>query len=814
MLFLCCGFGVTAQVPESLSSTAIYQGLKKLNVLGSALYVAAHPDDENTRLLAYLSKEKLYRTGYLSLTRGDGGQNLIGEEQGIELGMIRTQELLAARRVDGAEQFFSRAYDFGYSKTADETLKIWGKEKILADIVWVIRKFQPDVIITRFPSDARAGHGHHWSSALLANEAFRISGDPNVFPEQLKLGVKPWQAKRILWNAFIPGGGAVPDSVFRQDVGAFNTLLGKGYGEIASESRSNHKSQGFGAARTRGQTFEYFITTGGDKPAIDLFDGVATGWQRENQAAIAQQVQQLIESYQFEKPAASVKGMIALYQSLQSLPEGYWKQQKLKELQGLIESAAGLFSDASAAVATAVRGDSLRIGFLLNKRNDVNAITRGIRMAGFDTSFNSPLPANRNFVINKTIVVDKTRALTQPYWIAHSLPNGSFDVRDQYLIGNAENSPAFEVEYLVEIEGQPFTIRRPVQYKYTDPVRGEVYQPVAVLPQTEVRMDRETYVSVNGAPVKATVNFKTNGQNQTAAYGLRPTHSAAWKSSTELVRADGTNNQASITLTPANKKQNSNEVFSLVPENNGSIAVSTRVVAYDHIPTITYFPAARAQLVNVDLKTGGKKIGYIVGAGDKVPEALAQIGYEVTILGKEDITAANLDKLDAVITGIRAYNVHSFLSDKHALLMDYIRKGGNLIVQYNTNNQIGPVRAKMGPYNFTISRNRVSEEQAAVSFALPDHPVLNTPNKITAADFEGWVQERSVYEADQADAAFVRPLAMADQNEKTNNGSLIIAPHGKGNFIYTGLSFFRQLPAGVPGAYRLLANLVATPRNK
>src|SRR6185295_9452444 len=253
-----------SQTPSTYTSAEILLQIKKLNTLGSVLYVAAHPDDENTRLLAYFAKEKLYRTGYLSMTRGDGGQNLIGDEQGIELGMIRTQELLAARRIDGAEQFFSRAFDFGFSKSADEALKIWGHDKILSDVVWMIRKFQPDVIITRFPGDARAGHGHHAASSILANEAFTTAADINKFPEQFKYGVKPWQAKRILWNNYNFGNNNnTSEDQFKIDIGVYNALLGKSYGELGGEARTLHKSQGEGRPRRRGQSFEYFSTTGG-----------------------------------------------------------------------------------------------------------------------------------------------------------------------------------------------------------------------------------------------------------------------------------------------------------------------------------------------------------------------------------------------------------------------------------------------------------------------------------------------------------------------------------------------------------------------
>lgn len=807
--------GITqAQLPQSLSSSEIYQGIKKLNVLGSVLYIAAHPDDENTRLLAYLAREKQYRTGYLSLTRGDGGQNLIGDEQGVELGMIRTQELLAARRVDGAEQFFSRAFDFGFSKTADETLSIWGKEKILSDVVWVIRKFQPDVIITRFPGDSRAGHGHHWSSSLLANEAFTAAADPNRFPEQFKYGVKPWQAKRILWNAFLFSTNSVPDSAFKLDVGAYNNILGKGYGEIASESRSNHKSQGFGATRTRGEAFEYFVTTGGDPLQGDLFDDVNTSWSRTSHPDIQQQIQQIQNDFSFEQPYKSVTALVNLSRMLKQLPVSYWQQQKLKETQQLIEAAAGLFADATTTTTQAIQGDSLRITLIVNKRNNIDVQILGYRLDDFDTTFRSTLSTNRNFTLPKNIVVPFNKKRSQPYWLEHAMPNGSFDVRDQQLIGKAENDPAFIIHYKLRIEGDTFIVSRPVQYKFTDPVKGEIYQPVVVIPAWEQNFNKVVYVSGNGKPVSVAVQMKANTrQGGNLREDVKPIVSEGWQLRMSSSQASLQNN-AMFEALPSNKKLNSKASISLPQQNDSVYRGATKTIAYDHIPNITWFSPAASTLVNLDIKTAGKNIGYIPGAGDKVAEALQSLGYNVTILTQENIQPEVLKKLDAVITGIRAYNTHLYLTAKYDVLMNYVQNGGNLIVQYNTNNGIGPLRAKIGPYNFNISRTRVTEEDAAVTFALPDHSIFNYPNKITADDFKGWVQERSVYEADQLDSSFVTPIQMNDKNEKPGKGSLVIAKYGKGNFVYTGLSFFRQLPAGVPGAYRLLANLIALPKNK
>src|SRR6188474_118195 len=359
---------------QTITSADIYLGLRKLNVLGSVLYVAAHPDDENTRLITYFSKDKLYRTGYLSLTRGDGGQNLIGNEQGIELGLIRTQELLSARRMDGGEQFFTRAYDFGFSKNPGETFTKWDREKILSDVVWVIRKFQPDIIITRFPTTGEGGHGHHTASAILANEAFAAAADPTRFVEQLKY-VQPWQVKRILWNTFNFGNtNTQREDQYKLDVGGYNPLLGKSYGEIAAESRSQHKSQGFGVPAGRGEALEYFTATKGDQPKSELLEGIDISWKKiAGGDALEKMINDLAASFDFLHPENSVKALVLLYKALNAMPVGYWRNKKLDETKQLIEQCSGLWMDVFTSEQFAIQTDSIRLNFQFNNRLGVNA---------------------------------------------------------------------------------------------------------------------------------------------------------------------------------------------------------------------------------------------------------------------------------------------------------------------------------------------------------------------------------------------------------------------------------------------------------
>ncbi|HEX8462194.1 MAG TPA: PIG-L family deacetylase [Segetibacter sp.] len=807
-----------AQIPATYTSADIYQQLKKLNVLGSVLYIAAHPDDENNGLLPFFAKEKLYRTAYLSLTRGDGGQNLIGSEQGIELGMIRTQELLAARRIDGAEQYFSRAYEFGFSKSSDEALRIWGRDKILSDVVWIIRQYQPDVIIKRFPPDRRAGHGHHAASAILADEAFAAAADPNRFTEQFKYGVKPWQAKRILWNTFNFGGNnTTGDDQLKIPVGGFNPLIGKSYGELGGEARSMHESQGTGSPRRRGQITEYFTTTAGDAPKTDLMDGITTTWSRiPGGGQVQALLNDVLANFKMEQPALSVPALVKIYTTIKSLPESSWRNKKLVEIQQVIEECAGIFADATTNQQTVVQSDSMFVSFLLNKRNDVSASVKAIRLEGYDTSFAANLGLNQNYIINKSIFVRSDKPVSQPYWLVYPQTEGAFDVRDQTLIGKAENDPSFEAVFTITIEGTDFAVKRPVLYKVTDPARGELYQPLAVLPKVEFSYAKDNYVSLNGADVAADVQFKSNLRDN-SNYIINQHYTANWANNFPSFNYGTVNNyenNITTTFTAKSKTINTSEAISLSTKD-GKYNGHTKVISYNHIPTITYFADAKANLVKIDVKTVGKKIGYIVGAGDKVPDALVALGYSVNYLNEEDITDQALQQYDAIVVGIRAYNLYEYLTNKNDVLSRYVEKGGNLLVQYMKSNQVGAKRIKVGPYPFTINAGiRVTEENAKVSFLLPNHPAFNYPNKITEKDFEGWIQERSTYQVDQSDEHYEKLISMNDTGENESNGSLVIAKYGKGNFAYVSLVLFRQLPAGVPGAYRLMANLLALPKNK
>ena len=808
-ILLTISFRLLAQTNPPQDMVSIEQNLKKLDVLGSVLYVAAHPDDENTRLLAYLAQEKHYRTGYLSMTRGDGGQNLIGNEQGELLGLVRTQELLAARRVDGAEQFFTRALDFGFSKGPKETLDFWNKEQVLGDVVWVIRKFRPDVIICRFPTTGEGGHGNHTASAILAQEAFSAAADPKRFPEQLKY-VQVWQAKRLMWNTFSFGtvNTTSPDQ-FKINVGVYNPILGKGYGELAAESRSNHKTQGFGSARQRGDAYEYFKTILGDAPKDELMDGVNASWNRvKGGDEIGEEVETIQKSFDPNHPDNSVPALVKVYGQIEKISDPYWRGQKSKDLADLIAASAGLWFESYAQEQAYSIGDSMIVhSQVICRYNDKLRVdvVDGTHLDG------KTIPANEIQTFNSKVLADK---ITQPYWLKEPHGIGSYVIGDERQVGNPENPDLPAIKYKFIIEGKPFEFERQLVYKYVDPAKGEIYQPVQITPPVTANIQSAVYIFNSQQPQTVPVKLKSfkNGASGT----VRLKAPMGWKISPESAAFTTKNKndewEQDFTLTPATNQSQIGELEADVTVGNDATIYNRGILSirYNHIPNITIFPPAQAKLLQLDLKIAGNKIGYINGAGDLMPEALRQVGYDVHQLSENEIENGDLSGYDAIIVGVRAYNVDPRLAIEQPRLLEYVKNGGNLVVQYNNSN--GLVTQHIGPYPFKVVNERVTDENAKITILDPDNPVLNYPNKIGQADFDGWIQERGLYFTKDADSQYQRVLKMADPGEGSKDGALITTQYGKGRFIYTSLAFFRELPAGVPGAYRLFINMLSKPK--
>jgi LmbE family N-acetylglucosaminyl deacetylase len=830
-----------AQPPREMNGAEIQLALKKLLVTGSALYIAAHPDDENTAMLAYLVNGRLVRAGYLSLTRGDGGQNLIGSEKGALLGVIRTQELLAARRIDGAEQFFTRAIDFGYSKTPEETLRFWDKDKVLSDVVWIIRRYRPDVLITRFPTTGEGGHGHHTASAILAGEAFRAAGDPTQFPEQLKY-VSVWQPKRIFWNVF-SFGNAPPNTSAQNstkkllsiDLGAYNALLGKSYTEIAAISRSQHKSQGFGSAERRGTSVNYFQLLAGDDAQQDIFDGIDLSWRRiAGGERIASALEEANQNFDPQHPEKILPPLIRAYAAMNELAPRVVKEnfelitKKRRELLDVIRACAGLWMEAVTADATVVPGEAARVAVTLVNRSGFPMQVKNVNLpfGAPAQDVNAELKTNEPFTTQLNVKIPDDAPLSQPYWLREEPKGNLFNVTDPQLIGMPENAPALSLTLNLVANGQTLAFDLPAIYRYVDRVRGEVYRPFVITPRLTVNLEHSVYVFPNSTPkrIRATIKNWSNGRRQGALDSQAP---SIWRLEPAEdfhldMRAKGDETAREFIATPPkDAKRNSTDNFRVFAATDEEYSNSLRrasvtifceqsfiQIDYPHIPTQLLFPKAEAKLVTLDLQRRGERIGYVMGAGDEVPESLRQVGYTVMLLSDRDLDEADLRQFDAIITGVRAYNTRARLRQNQKRLFDYVEQGGTLIEQYNTPEEIIS-KIPLGVYPFKLSNERVTDETAKVSFIQPDHPLLNYPNKITEEDFAGWVQERGLYFANEWDARYDAPIACHDPNETDKRGGLLYARYGKGAFIYTSYAFFRQLPAGVPGAYRLFVNMVS-----
>jgi LmbE family N-acetylglucosaminyl deacetylase len=820
--------------PAQPTSSQIQLALRKLGVVGSVLYVAAHPDDENTNLLAYLANERLLRTGYLSVTRGDGGQNLIGAEQGTDLGVIRTQELLAARRIDGAEQFFTRALDFGYSKNSDETLRIWDKDAVLTDMVWVIRRFRPDIIITRFSPELTDTHGHHTASARLAAEAFHAAADPTFHPEQLGDKVRTWQARRIFWNR--SSWSIKPEEDMTDflalDVNAYNPLLGLSYGEMAADSRSMHKSQGFGVARSRGPILEYFkLLDESDPPpprAESVLGGIDFSWARMRGTAA---IKRLVEKSQREfAPAAPYKVIPTLLQldkALDDVPDVDWRAQKKAEVRDLVLACAGIFSEATAADFRAVPGTNIEVSATAVNRSPAKFILRELRFVGAaiaDPQGGYVVPVQKplgSVEVKRTLHIPADLPLTTPYWLASPPGPGAFHVQDPALVGLPEAESPLRVDFVFEIDGHILTVSRPITFQWTDPVAGERYRPVEIAPLVSIRPSTPVLVHPNGEA--RTLTVRLTAAAPAVAGVVRPEVPAGWTatpaSAPFSLAAKGDEAELAFRIQPvAAADRRSTGTLRLVAEVGGArFSQGVHRIEHAHIPVQSVLARSEVRLVSFAIERRGDKIGYIPGPGDEVPASLRQVGYDVTLIGDEVLvnagsSSAGLSRFDAIVVGVRAFNTNEKLRAAHPALMAYVQGGGTLVVQYNTNNRIAPLTAPIGPFPFEIGRERVTDENADVLLTTPDHRILTVPNKITERDFDGWIQERGLYFAANWDPRYQTVVSMGDPGESTLPGGILWTRYGKGTFVYTGLAFFRQLPAGVPGAFRLFANLLAGAR--
>lgn len=819
LILLCFPLLSFSQHTQQPSAAEIKLKLKKLNFLGSVLYVAAHPDDENTRAITYFANDRLATTAYLSMTRGDGGQNLIGAEIRDELGLIRTQELLAARRRDGGQQFFTRANDFGFSKSADETFKIWGKDAILSDVVRVYRQYQPDVIITRFPPDERAGHGHHTASAMLAQEAFDVALLADQYKDQLT-EFTVWQPKRLYTNTGRWWNQTINEStpgVVTLNVGGYSPLLGTSYSEIAAISRSQHKSQGFGSRGVRGDQLEFLEFVKGEKAEKDVFENINTSWTRvKGGEKIKPLVEKVISEFNEEEPAASVALLLEIRNQITRLEESVWKQRKLEEVQELVRACLGLFAEASADHYWAAPGKGVVVSMEIVNRSKVEVKLLAVSSANlsYDSSIHTMLVSNKPLLFKVRRSTLPSMGYSSPYWLQQEHALGTFTIPHPSLIGKPESGPAITITCTVETHGSTLNLSIPVIHKTVDPVKGELNRAVEVVPPVFVTITEQVIIVASDEARQVKVLVKSSSKEKTEG-DVRLDLPAGWRSEPASIpfslTKQGEEQIKTFLLYPATREGKFSLVaYAQVGEKRYDRAV--KIIAYDHIPTQTLLPKSEAALVRLNLKKEGKVIGYVKGAGDDVPAALRNMGYEVWEMKNEEITAENLKRLDAVVLGIRSVNTNDRLRFAMPDLLEYVKNGGTMVVQYNTN--FDYETDVFSPFPLSLSRDRVTEEDAEVRLLKPDHPLLNYPNRITATDFNGWVQERGLYFPTKWDVNFEALLSMNDKGEAAKDGSLLVAKYGEGQYIYTGLSFFRELPEGVTGAYKLFANIVSAGKPK
>lgn len=810
-----------AQQPVKPNAVELYNQIQKLNFLGSVLYIAAHPDDENTRLISYLSNDVKAQTGYLSLTRGDGGQNLIGPELRELLGVIRTQELIEARKIDGGEQFFTRANDFGFSKNPDETLQVWDKVKILSDVIWVIRKFQPDVIINRFDHRSPGTtHGHHTSSAMLSYEAFDKVNDAGIFPNQL-MYTNTWQPKRLFFNTswWFYGSkekfdAADKSNLCKLQIGTYYQSIGKSNQEIAALSRSRHQSQGFGSTGTRGEDNEYLEFLKGDTPKdkTNIFDGIDTTWNRvKGGKEIGAILANVEKNFDFKNPSASIPELVKAYDLIQNIEDKHWKYIKSDEIKKIISGCAGLYFEAVSDVQEITPNSTLKVKVEIVNRSSIQMKINGmgaIPLLESNTEAIADLKENIPYAKNIELQIAKEVNYTNPYWLNEKGSIGMYAVNNQENIGLPDVIRQIKVGVRLNINGVEIPFERNVVYKYNDDVKGEVYQPLDIVPEVTSSFAEKVYIFNNDRDKSVTVKIKSGKDaiNGTIKLELPEKWQVSPKEIPFTIDKKGQEIVAVFSISPS-KEVGEISIKSIVTVDGLAYDLNKIDINYPHIYKQIVLKPAEAKAIRLEIKTKNEKIAYIMGAGDEVPKCLIQMGYEVDILKPDEITTEKLENYDVVMTGIRAYNVVNTLAFKQNILFDFVKNGKTMIVQYNTTDDL--VTKDIAPFPLKISRDRVTEENAEVRFLNPKHPVLNYPNKITAEDFKDWSQEQGLYYPNEWDVAFTPILSSNDNGEKPKNGALLIAKYGKGNYIYTGLSFFRELPEGVSGAFRLLANIIA-----
>jgi LmbE family N-acetylglucosaminyl deacetylase len=832
----------TAQVPEDRGAMGLAQALKRLDVVASVLHTGAHPDDENSALLAWLSRGQGVRTAYLSATRGDGGQNLLGPELFEALGVIRTEELLAARRFDHAQQFFTPNYEFGFSKTSDETFQKWGHEQVLGDFVRVIRQFKPEIIISAFTGTPQDGHGHHQVAGIITQEAFKVAADPSRFPEY----GKPWQAKKLYLGA--RGNGQAGVTV---NVGEFDQALGRSYAEIAAEGRSQHRSQAQGTLQEKGPRtagIRLVQKTVDVADNADLFAGVLyklpdlarlDAGITADLTDLEQRVTNIRQKASLTKPSDLLPDLVAALGQLRKVRAKstnehvqFLLQQKESDFEEAARLSAGLVLDVVASDDTVIPNQEFNLTASVINGGPYEFATVRATMdlpSGWDGTYQgsmgSLMPGQRIDQRYK-IKVSANPDFTQPYWLREPRKGDRF----VWPAGSAVNMP-FDPPLLmtraeIDYNGVAIGMTQPAEFRRRDEMLGEVRSQVKAVPALSVRISPDIAVIPLAGARQKEFTVTVENQNTAAADAeVRLVTPSGWTAAppTRIVKFTRQGEKATVQFTvTAPATAGDFKVQAIAKSGSQEFKTGYTAIAYPHIETRYIYSPAESKVEVFDVKTRITSAGYVEGAGDTVPDALRQLGVNVTMLSPQDLAVGDLSRFPVIVMGIRAYGVREDVRANNNRLMEYVANGGTLIVQYNRRGETG--NFQIGPYPFTINDNgRVTDEDAAVKILQPANPAFNAPNKIGESDFSGWVQERGNYFLCTArdvtarvqncartwDPQYVPLLESADPGEMPNQGGMIIAKYGKGLWVYTGYGFFRQLPAGVKGAYRLFANLVS-----
>ncbi|HRO42277.1 MAG TPA: PIG-L family deacetylase [Flavipsychrobacter sp.] len=800
-----------AQQVRPATSAEIYHEIAQLKNLTNVLYLAAHPDDENTRLLSWLVNHKHIPTAYLSLTRGDGGQNILGSEQGAALGLIRTYELLEARKIDGAEQFFTRAVDFGFSKSPEETFKHWNEYLLTNDVVRIIRMYRPDVVICRFPPDSRAGHGQHSASAILAEKAFKLAGDKLQYTEHFQ-NYAAWQPKRLLWNTYNFGrANTTSENQFKINVGHYSPNIGMGYGELAGISRSIHRSQGAGTPSTPGVQKEYFSLVAGDTMTNTLFDGIDITWNRVGKPEIGEEIERILDAYNFNKPAESLPALLQLRKRIAVVKDNYWRKQKLKELDQAIVHATGFMAEATTTSPQTVAGAEVPYTLKVIARSSVGVSVTALNNSDKESLLHIPkLKKDSLYSISRTLNIPANQAITQPYWLINNYGEAQFSVPHDSLIGLPQTPNDLTINLKLKIGDENFEIAVPLSYKKLDPVRGDIVEQLRVVPDVSIEPFANLLITKPDGSLSSSVRLQAFKDVKNASLVFYGNNKEMLRITNLNLRANvDTTISFNITAAQSNKISKEEYFLTMELEAEGKTYDKTlRLIQYDHIPTLQYFTPPASKVIKNDWKAIAKKIGFVEGAGDYTVTLLRLAGMNVDILKDADLAqASRLKSYDAIITGVRAINTEKKMTYWMPVLLDYVKNGGTLVMQYNTLQDMQTTN--ISPYPLTLSRKRVTEENAKIEMLLPNHRLLNYPNKITEKDFQNWAQERSLYVPEQWDGKYQALFRMNDAGEEPLDGATLYAPYGKGHYVYTSLAFFRQLPAGNKGAVRMLMNMLS-----